>query len=424
MKSFAAIGLCMMLVAVLSVPALAKVNLSGAMWTTFWAQQEGLVNAQTAAGGTWVDGPAVGTSDALAAGFGNAPGAAKKTFLLGNNMLGNGVQAKATNGNGLMLAADCPVNDWVKAYGEFNVLNGGNLALNEAWIDLAFMREFSVRAGRMQVPFGYDRTVRPGIGVDEVFVSEYTQQANGALLGRQDNGVQAYGEVLSGLLAYNLFLGNGAISTVADSGGMVAAAQASPDIDDAKQLGLNLQYRPFTGAYVGGSYFAGDYTNTNPSVTGSRSRFSAYDLNAGYEHNGLFLVSAEYATTRHDKLTADYALGVMPAASGVEEARVNEYILKAIYSGLADWEFGVRYGVIDPKSIEAEQLAGFSAERKVSFAAGYRFARAAFLKAEYSWLDTDFKNYDKIANVAGRVRQNPAQDIDDDIFALSLGLQF
>ncbi len=431
MKKVSIIALSALLVAALSVPAMAKVNLSGAIWTTYWAQQQGSVERQRSNGTSWVDRDG---SEAFTRGLGANAATAPKTFLVGQSMSGNGMQNKATAGYGFQLVADCPVNDWVKAYGDFNVNNGGNLGLVEGYINLAFMKEFNVRAGRMQVPFGHERTTRPTAGQDEVFVSEFSQDAQAALLRRYDVGVQAFGTLASGMVDYNLFVGNGVTSTVADSDGITApnsvsaaagaaTSNATPDINDAKQVGINLVARPFTGAFIGGSYFAGDYTQ--PLVTaGNRARTSAYDINAGYEYGNIFSITGEYATTRHQQMTADFPYYVTAAAGTLVENRVNEFIVKAIYTGVADWEFGVRYGAVDPKNVEAEMDAGYSYERKMSFAAGYKFARAAFLKAEYSWIDTDFNFTDRAANVANNVRQSPAVDVNDDIFALSLGLQF
>lgn len=431
MKKFYVLALSALMVAAFAVPSFAKVNLSGAMWVTYWAQEEGTNSVQSGNGTAWGDLNANIATTPYTAGLGTAAAASKKTFLVGQAMSGNGVTAKATQGYGFELVADCPVNDWVKAYGDFNVVNAGNLGLVEGYINLAFMKEFNVRAGRMQVPFGYERTQRPVAGQDEVFVSEYSQDASGALLRTYDVGVQAFGTVASGLVDYSLFIGNGAINTVADSNGLLGASAAvnanannvTPDNNDAKQYGLNVCFKPFTGATVGGAYFAGDYTQ--PLVAaGNRARFSAYDFNAAYEYGNIFAVSGEYATTRHDKMSGDFPYYTTASTGTLVQNRVNEFILKAIYTGVADWEFGVRYGAVDPKNVEAEVAAGYSYERKVSFAAGYHFARAAFLKAEYSWVDNDFAFTDKAAPVAARIRQNPTQDVDDDIFALSLGLQF
>jgi len=193
---------------------------------------------------------------------------------------------------------------------------------------------------------------------------------------------------------------------------------------------VNVCFKPFTGAYIGGAYTAADYTNTQVSllVPVMRAKATAYDVNAGYEYGNIFELSAEYARTRHDKITAAYALGNPPmAVAGVmAQNKVNEYIVKAIYTGVADWEFGVRYGVVDPANTEAEIAAGYSMEKKLSFGAGYKFARAAFLKGEYSWLRSNYGYVNQLSmgTAAGVQRQNPTQDVQDDIFALSLGLQF
>lgn len=428
MKKFYVLALSALMVAAFAVPSFAKVNLSGAIWATYWAQQQGEVYGQLGSG---IDVAAPLTSNPT---MGATGATAKKTFLVGQEMNGNGIQNKVTAGDGFLLALDCPVNDWVKAYGEVDVLNGGNLQLQQGYINLAFMKEFNVRAGLMQVPFGYEPTQRPTVGNEEVFVSAYSQQARGLLQRQYDVGVQALGTLASGMVDYNVFVGNGALSTVVDNGNNVAIAgtpitgsNVTPDTNDAKQIGVNLCFKPFTGAFIGGGYFGGDYALNTGSVDAgqaiSQAKFTAYDVNAGYEYSNIFSISAEYATSRFDKRTLSY--NTLTQANGADRVsqRVNEYILKAIYTGVADWEFGVRYGVVDPKNLEAEMAAGFSAERKTSFAVGYKFARAAFLKAEYSILNTNF-NYTTNMTTAANVRQNPTKDVNDNIAALSLGLQF
>jgi hypothetical protein len=420
MKKFFVLALSALMVAAFAVPSFAKVNLSGAIWATYWAQQQGELEYEAWVGSGWTT---VRTVPAAAANLGyNVAQPSKKTFIVGQEMNGNGVQQKVTAGDGFLLALDCPVNDWVKAYGEVDVLNAGNLQLQQGYINLAFMKELNVRAGLMQVPFGYEPTQRPTVGNEEVFVSAYSQQARGALQRQYDIGVQALGTLANGMVDYNLVMTNGAINMVA---GAQNNNQNTPDTNDAKMYGVNLCFKPFTGAFVGGSYFAGDQTlnvgTVNLVQPIDRGKFTAYDINAGYEYGNIFSISGEYATTRADLASAEWLNNATFGTTRVAQ-RVNEYILKAIYTGVADWEFGVRYGVVDPKNIEAEIAAGFSAERKTSFAVGYKFARAAFLKAEYSILNTNF-NYATNANI-GNSRQNPVKDINDNIAALSLGLQF
>ena len=428
MKKFYVLALSALMVAAFAVPSFAKVNLSGAIWATYWAQQQGEVAYQM---GNGID---VNTTvNAIA--MGGTRGTAPKTFLVGQNMTGNGIQGKATAGDGFIIALDCPVNDWVKAYGEYDVLNAGGINLQQGYINLAFMKEFNVRAGLMQVPFGLEPTQQPTVGNEEVFVSAYTQQANGLLQRQYDVGVQALGTVASGMVDYNVFVGNGALNTVHDNACTAPAvptvvstvSDVTPDNNDAKQVGVNLCFKPFTGAFVGGGYFAGDYAlaagSTDNGQAIQQAKFTAYDVNAGYEYGNIFSVSAEYATSRFDRLSNAYNVGTQQWGTDRTAQRVNEYILKAIYTGVADWESGVRYGVVDPKNLEAEMAAGFSAERKTSFAVGYKFARAAFLKAEYSILNTNF-NYTNNMLAATGVRQNPTKDVADNIAALSLGLQF
>lgn len=408
-----------------AVPAAAKVNLSGALWTTYWAQQEGADQpAQLATGGTWVDA-------AMPAALyrGTVPQAHKKTFFVGQSALGNGVQAQTLTGGGLQLRADCPVADDLKAVGVFNVRSTGAaaFAVNDVYVQYALAGQ-SLQAGRIKVPFGREQAVRPTVGREEVFISAYAQPARGALHNLYDIGLQLSGPLPGGQLSYRLFAGNGGISTVADSNAMARNSQASPDINDGKQLGGVLTWKPLAGVSIEGAYFAGDYTNTNAGAGGNRARFSAYDINAGYDVASLLLLSAEYATTRHDRMLLESDAGAVgvPTVRGLTAARVNEYVLKAVWHGSPDWQAGVRYSVIDPKDFAAEVAAQYSRERKLSLAVSCAFAGGARLKAEYSRVLTDldyYAGYDAAA-LAGQYRLHPETDPDDDIIALQLALQF
>ncbi|HNW94091.1 MAG TPA: hypothetical protein PKM88_14375, partial [bacterium] len=327
-------------------------------------------------------------------------------------------------------------SDEIKAYARFTSNSANlNLAARHIWLAYMPMTELNFRIGRFPIPFGHEGTVRPTEKVREIFISEYTQNVGGALNANYDIGAMAYGSLFDNALEYKLYTGNGVVRTVADSAGMVAASAttAQPDNNDAKQGILNLKFKPFTGVFVGGAYALGDFTNTNMinGVSVQRSRATAYDLNAGYEMNNVFRVSGEYATTRHDQMALEGDAGLLGNAPRTQLTanRVNEYILKATYLGVADWEFGVRYSVIDPKNFEAELAAGLSRESKISFALGYKFAGSAQLNAEYSRVNTDLNylnNYDPalVAAAVNTYRINPCEDPFDDIYALQLGLQF
>lgn len=412
-------------VVLLALPAWAKVDLRGAVWATYWAQQAGSdISAQVASGGRWVDARVQPTRLYRGA----VPTASPKTFLLAENASGNGLQAHPGANNGFLLQADCAVLDNLKVVGSLRVNNPANaFVIRNAYADYTVNDAFKLRLGRQLVPFGREQSVRPTVGREEVFISSYAQQARGALNNTYDVGVQVYGKLLENALTYRVFAGNGAINTVADSASLVANSQGVPDIDDAKLLGGALNWQPFAGAFIEGSYFTGDFTNTN--VSGGRSRYSAYDVNAGYDIANQVLVSAEYATTRHDGLLLESdagAVGAPAVRTNYLAAKVNEFIVKAVYHGRPDWQFGVRYSVIDPKSFEAELRAGFSREAKFSAGVAYAFAGKATLKAEYSRLITDldyYSHYDAAA-VNGQYRLNPSADPADDIFALQLGLQF
>lgn len=433
----------------LALPATAKINLSGSIYATYWAQQQGIDNYQVATAAGWQDARTQVTGPLYR---GNNFTASKKTFLLSNGLAGNGLQNHPEGGYGLALGLDCPVTDQWKSYARFSIRGGTaggqniNVAARHLWIAYMPMRELNLRVGRYPVPFGNEGYTRPTEKVKDIFISEYSQDFRGALNANYDVGITAFGTVVDGMIDYKLYLGNGAITTVADSVNtainnsgvttMVANIGANnsaltPDINDAKQVIGQVHIRPFTGAYVGGSYAAGDYSNANRvnNVSIDRARFTAYDLFAGYTLPDVFKVSGEYVTTRHDRMSLESDAGVLggPAVrSQLVANRVNEYIVKAYYLGVSDWEFGVRYSGVDPKNFEAELAAGYSYETKLSAAIGYKFAGSAMLNAEYSHVNTDLNYLDKYdaAALAGAYRIAPSADPDDDIFALQLTLHY
>lgn len=431
-------------VLLLALPAAAKINLSGSMYATYWAQQQGIDNYQIATANGWQDAQQQVTGNLYR---GNNFSQAKKTFLFANGMSGNGLQNHAEGGYGVLLALDCPVSDQWKAYGRFSI-RGGTANLNTAarhlWIAYTPMPEFGLRVGRYPVPFGNEGTQRPTEKVKDIFISEYSQDVRGSLNPNYDIGLMAFGTVVNGMVDYKLYVGNGAITTVADSVNvainasglttMVSGANssaASPDINDAKQVVGQIKVRPFAGAYVGGSYAAGDYTNLNQvnGIAIQTARFTAANAFAGYELANVFRVGGEMVTTRHDRMSLESDVNVIGAPAVRRELvanRVNEYVIKAYYLGVSDWEFGVRYTGIDPKNFEAELAAGYSYETKLSAAIGYKFAGAAMLNAEYSHISTDLNYLDSYnaAAIAGAYRISPSADPDDDIFALQLTLHY
>ncbi len=432
-------------VLLLALPAAAKINLTGSMYATYWAQQEGVEGYQIATASGWQD-IATQPNNLYR---GTTASASKKTFLFANSRAGNGLQNHPEGGYGIALGLDCPVTDQWKAYARF-AIRGGSANLNTAarhlWIAYTPMREFGLRVGRYPVPFGNEGYTRPTEKVKDIFISEYTQDFRGALNANYDIGVTAFGTVVDGMIDYKLYFGNGAITTVGDSinRGINNSGQTymvanigvnnsalTPDINDAKQVIGQVHVRPFANTYLGGSYAAGDYTNDNlvNNVAIQRARFTAYNLFAGYTLPDQFKVSGEYATTRHDRMSLESDAGVIGAPAVRQELvanRVNEYIVKAYYLGLRDWEFGVRYSGVDPKNFEAELAAGYSYETKLSAAIGYKFAGSAMLNAEYSRVHTDLSYYDKYnaAALAGAYRITPSVDPNDDIFALQLTLHY
>ena len=427
---YPALFLCLLL----DLPATAKVNLSGGIWVTYWAQQQsGDQSYEVATAMGWQPANAQVTG---APWRGAAPSGAAKTFILANGLYGNGQQAHTASGYGFRLNLDCPLTDDLKVNGCFRVRTGTN-GVTARQLSAAYILhpQATLRVGLFSRPFGYEGAGRPGTTKSEVFISEYAQDARALLNNKTDVGVMLSGTLQDKRFEYSLYAGNGCARTVADSPalsttGLANAASATPDADDAKQLNANLRWNVMTVAFVGGGYVAGDMANRNTlaGATVGRSRFTAADAYGVWDIAQQLLVSGEYATVRHDQMALESDAGVVgnPARTQLTATRVNEYILKAVYHGIPDWECGVRYTVVDPTNFEAELLAGYSRERKLSVAIGYQFAGSAQLRAEYSRLITDYdylNAYDPVL-LAGQYRLNPNEDPDDDIVAVSLGLQF
>lgn len=431
--------LLVFLLLLLASPAAAKINLSGAMFATYWAQQEGLDSFQVATATGWQDAPVQVTGPLYR---GRLPTTRKKTFLLHNSIIGTATQAPLDAGYGVLFNLDCPVSDNTRVFAMLALRNGATTIMPRAlWGEYAFSPALKLRAGRFLQPFGLEPASRWG----EHFISEYTQDGRGSLQAIYDQGIMALGTSAGGMVDYRLYAGNGAVTTVGDSLNYAISAApgastaylllgnstATPDIDDAKQVIGSLTLRPLPGLMLGGGYATGDYTNLN-TVNGAcvqRARFSAVNAHASYERAGAFRVSGEYAGTRHDRMSLESDAGVTGAPAvrtQLVASRVNEFILKAFYLGIPDWMLGVRATVVDPKNFEAELAAGYSRETKLSAAVAWRITGKYQFCVEYSRIvtDLDYLNAYDPAAVAGSYRINPAADFDDDFVTAQFAALF
>lgn len=403
-------------VAVAALPtatASAKITVCGALWTTYWAQRQASeLRYLVSDGGIWVDDAQTGQPTA------------RKTFLLAQNQSGGGLRAQAVTGNGLVLGAAAPVNDGIRLYGEFNT-TGGAFGLNYAYAEIALPHDLTLTVGQQDVPFGNEYTVRPGIGccIDEVFISEFTQAPAAALLPGVELGVSVSGPVVEGLADFSISVLTGSLPSAADSAG-VTGWIGGLDNNDAKSVGARLEVRPHPCAFVIASFLAGDYSN--PFRTDGRAKYTASGLALGYAPVEALQLTGEWAATRHDGLMYDFGMGSTAPAGALTAARVNEYIVKAIWTGIPDFELGVRYGVVDPKNLEAEVDAGFAKEEKLTFGVLYFLAENMRLKAEYSRVRTALDYFDlyDAATLGAGATAVVSNDPRDDIFALQIALQF
>jgi len=123
-----------------------------------------------------------------------------------------------------------------KLYGNFNYFfqtefGGGNARLLDAMIDYKLMPELSIRAGRFLVPFGLEHFN----GAPFLTFVERSLVEN--LVPDRDNGIQFFGDIGSGLLEYEVGVGNGVRDCCGDA--------ANLDTSDDKEFFGRVFSAPF-----------------------------------------------------------------------------------------------------------------------------------------------------------------------------------
>ncbi|TYP93298.1 hypothetical protein LX73_0998 [Fodinibius salinus] len=202
-----------------------------------------------------------------------------------------------------ILYAGYDFNDWVKFRSELEVEHTyveegqGEIALEQAYIDLAFKKSFGARGGIMLVPMGIVNPVHepPTFnGVERPNVEKYIIPSTW-----REAGAGIYGKTESGL-SYKLYLMAGLDTEgISGSSGIRGARQkAYKASTDNWAVTGRLDYRPNLNLTFGASYFfsqlSSNYTYGSAMDGAAIHMIDGHAIynNAGFEARGLFVYSA------------------------------------------------------------------------------------------------------------------------------------
>jgi len=143
---------------------------------------------------------------------------------------------------------------------------GGRVTLQDVYLDVRYSELFKVRFGKFKVPFGLER-------LQGETATTFVERGLPTLLTpNRDLGVQAFGELAKGLVAYQVGVFNG----VADG------ASGDADVSDDKELAARVFVKPFATSEnalvqqlgIGGAVTYGDKTGTlaSPDVPSLRTQ--------------------------------------------------------------------------------------------------------------------------------------------------------
>jgi phosphate-selective porin OprO/OprP len=228
---------------------------------------------------------------------------------------------------------------------------GGKTVLQDAYVDVHYLDELRLRAGKFKVPFGLERLQR------DIYTPFVERGLPSLLTPNRDVGVQLWGEVAHGLVEYEL----GAFDGVADN------ASADADTSDHKTGVARVFVHPLAGLGIGGAATYGWESGTLASplapqyVTQGQTTFFAYmdgvvsagrhwrATAQGYYYVGSLGVLAEYVcSVQHVAIGGSNDIATFDAWQGLAT-----YVLTgepASYAGVVPthrygaFEVSARYG--------------------------------------------------------------------------------
>jgi phosphate-selective porin OprO/OprP len=134
------------------------------------------------------------------------------------------------------------------------------VSLKDAYLDLRFLPQLALRGGQFKVPFSREELT------SSRFIDFIERSVINELAPAYDAGVMLHGELLGGVLGYNLGLFNG-------------SGEDAPDGNDGKDVAGRLLLRPFAKSdsiWLKGLYLAGNATwGDQDSVASAQGRTSA-----------------------------------------------------------------------------------------------------------------------------------------------------
>lgn len=208
-------------------------------------------------------------------------------------------------------------NDWISFRSELELEHtliepgeGGEVALEQAYVDLRIQRSFGVRAGLLLVPVGIINPVHepPTFnGVERPNVERYIIPTTW-----RESGIGIYGESGEGL-SYELYAMAGLDASEIGSAGIRGARQKGfeSSTDNFAVTG-RLEYQPTLNLKLGMSYFFSDLsTDFEEGSALNGTTFHMGELHAQYQNQGFQAraLGVYSLITKIDQLNATYGNG-------------------------------------------------------------------------------------------------------------------
>ena len=207
----------------------------------------------------------------------------------------------------------------------------GEIEIEQAYLNYAFMPSVNVKAGLFLMPFGFiNRNHEPPVffGVERNEVETRIIPSTW-----REGGVSIWGDTSFGL-AYDVGVTTGFDVAKFDDAGFPLAA-AHQELQFAKAASLSyyasLEYKGVPGLLVGGAIFHGGDLHSNadfradptlPDFSGITSNVTLWDVHGRWQHNGLDL-QALYARGTYSKAKAlDSVLLAYNTANGTDRPLV------------------------------------------------------------------------------------------------------
>lgn len=189
---------------------------------------------------------------------------------------------------------------------------GGKLTLQDSYVDIHYCDQIEVRVGKFKVPFGLERLQQ------DRYTTFVERGLPSQLTPNRDLGVEVFGELARGAVAYQLGVFDGTIDGQSVDG----------DISDDKELAARVFVRPFaTGLGFGAAATIGDKTGTLAAPYVPQFTTQGGTTFFQYKVGGTSLMDTVVADGRHWRATGQASWYTGPVAVLGEYVRSVQHVV-------------------------------------------------------------------------------------------------